>query len=112
MKYLILGRLRHRGPVLALLAVLAVVASPCFAQDECFEFDPPLLFDTSDNSTASPYNPRVMGIKLFYWNGKTNLIYNTGNELSIVDISNPTSPQPRGSTCAGRWRPAPPFCQS
>jgi len=99
MKYLDSRGMRRGTPALALIVALLVASTPCFAQEnECFEFEPPLLLDTTDNCGAYPTIPRAIQTKIMYWNGKTELVYNRGNELSIVDITNPLSPIFRGSS--------------
>jgi len=99
MKYLDSRRLRQAAPALVVIAALASLPSPGFAEEgECFTFQLPLLFDSSNNCAATYENPRAIQTKIFYWNGKTELMFNRGNELSLLDISNPMNPQSNGST--------------
>jgi hypothetical protein len=57
----------------------------------CFEFLPPLLFDTSDNDSAVPSNPRVHAVQLLRWKAHRYALYHIGNDLAYRRIDSPPS---------------------
>jgi len=84
-----------RSPVTAWLVSAAVlVVPPAFAQFDCLEFSPPLLFDTSGDPSASPFNPRSRGAEVFSWGGHQYLLHGTGNELQLFQADDPPVPGP------------------
>lgn len=60
----------------------------------CFGFSPPLLFDTSDNGSADPGNPRVHGLTDMSWYGQPLIAYSDGNEIALQKINDPLDPGP------------------
>ena len=77
----------------AMAFVLGLLTFPVLAAaEQPFELDLPLLFDTSDNPTASPENPRAHGLEIFFWDDQQHLIFNTGNDLQLSNIAEPHNP--------------------
>ena len=76
--------------VLFLLVITWFVALNSYGQ--CLELVPPLMFDTSGNSSAHPNNPRIHGIQQMEWGGKNYLVGNIGNRMTKWDITDPANP--------------------
>jgi hypothetical protein len=77
--------------VFSVAVLLALTASAADAES-CFELDLPLLFDTSGNPTHSMDNPRAHGLDLMTWGGSGYLVLNTGNDLRLIEFSDPATP--------------------
>lgn len=75
-----------------LLAVSLVVCPNVILADSCFELVLPLIFDHSSDPTSSPDNPRAHGIEFFLWNEVQYLALNTGNDLEVIEFSDPQNP--------------------
>ncbi len=80
------------------IGTIIIIWAAALSSGQCLEFTPPLMFDTSGNSSAHPANPRIHGISQMEWKGKNYLIGNIGNRMSRWDITDPANPgtQSRG----------------
>jgi PKD repeat protein len=72
-------------------ALLALCPSPAAAQGYCAQHTKTLL-DTTESCVNEPWRPRASSTQTFRWKGHDYLIFNTGNELSIYQVDNPTNP--------------------
>ncbi len=76
---------------MAAATLLATSVTPLMAQD-CLQWVPPLLHNTSANPSGLPSNPRILGTDVMYWNGAPYLVANNGNNLDLWRISSAQSP--------------------
>jgi hypothetical protein len=84
-------KISARGAVVLVAALLALSPSPAAGQGYCAQHTKTLL-DTADNCVNEPWRPRASSTQTFRWKGHDYLIFNTGNELSIYQVDNPTNP--------------------
>jgi hypothetical protein len=82
---------------MAAAALLATSVTPLMAQD-CLQWVPPLLHDSSGNPDAVPSNPRIFGTDVMSWNGTPYLLANQGNNLDMWRISDPQNPGPKSES--------------
>ena len=75
-------------------AALVAFVGPTSAQD-CLQWVPPLLHNTSGNPSGVPSSPRILGTDAIYWNGAPYLVANNGNNLDLWRVSDPQNPGPK-----------------
>jgi len=74
------------------LFLTLTLATPVAAQFECAQYVDTLL-DTTESCVNEPWRDRATSVEAFRWKTHEYIMLNTGNELSIFQVDDPTNPQ-------------------
>ncbi len=74
------------------IGTIIIIWMAALGSGQCLEFTPPLMFDTSDNTSAHPLNPRIHGLSQMQRGDDRYLIGNIGNRMALWKITDPAHP--------------------
>ncbi len=90
-----MSRLIRIGSLVAVTLLLTVVGA---SADDCFTYLPPPMLDTSDNTNQAPITDRAMQANIIHRSGTPYLVLNTGNDLKLLRLTDPTDPSSAASS--------------